>query len=43
MELEDQLNKVNNAAKIFEQNVQNKERSQIIELNSNDKQQYNKL
>jgi len=43
MELEDQLNKVNNAAKIFEQNIQNKEKSEIIKLNSNAMQQYNKL
>ncbi|ORX45611.1 hypothetical protein BCR36DRAFT_585625 [Piromyces finnis] len=42
-ELEEQLYKVNNAAKIFEQNVQNKEKSEIIKLNSKDIQQYNKL
>ena len=42
-ELEDQLNKINNAAKIFEQNIKNKERSEIIKLDSNALQQYNKL
>ncbi|ORY83359.1 cohesin complex subunit psm1 [Neocallimastix californiae] len=43
IELEDQLNKVNNAAKIFEQNIKNKEKSEIIKLDSNALQQYNKL
>jgi len=42
-ELENQLERVNNAAKIFEQNLRNKERSEIIKLDANGIQQYNKL